>query len=287
MARDRIQKGSLSFQIQKTLGDRLKIGYSKHVAKALGRAQKGIYSWSTYNNYMKHCNYFANYCKLQHGCRTLEECRQYANEWLQKRIDDGLSSYTLKLEVSALSKLYGVQSSDFIATPSRQRSNITRSRLDVKRDKNFSEAKNDRFVRFCKSTGLRRSELAALTGDKLVQRDGKYFIEVKGKGGRLRSAPVVGSAKDVQNVVELMTKAGNNHVFDKINSNADTHGYRSDYAVRVYQLHARDIKTLTRNEIYYCRGDLKGVKYDRAAMYEASHALGHNRISVIASHYLR
>lgn len=286
MARNRIRDGSLSFQIQKTLGDRLKIGESKHVAKALGRAQKGIYSWATYSTYMKHCNYFANYCKQQHGCRTLEQCRQYANEWLQKRIDEGLSSYTLKLEVAALSKLYGAQSSDFIATPSRQRSKITRSRLDVKRDKNFSEVKNERFINFCRSTGLRRSELKALTGDKLVLKGDRYFIQLNNgtKGGRERLVPVVG---DIQNVVDLMTTAGNNLVFDKTYSNADMHSYRSDYAVSVYQLHARDIKTLTRQEIYYCRNDLKGVKYDRAAMLEASHALGHNRLSVIAGHYLR
>lgn len=289
MARNRIHNGSLSYQIKKNLGDRLKIGESKHVAKALGRTKDGIYSWSTYNSYMKHCNCFANYCKQEHACRTLAECRQYADEWLQKRIDSGLSAYTVKLEVSALSKLYGCQSSDFIATPSRQRSEIKRSRLDVKRDKNFSVAKNEPFVRFCKSTGLRRSELRALTGNKLERHGDNYFILVnKGtKGNRVRVSPVVGSPKDVQNVVDLMTKAGNGRVFDKAYSDADIHSYRSDYAVRVYQQHARDIKTLSRSEIYYCRGDLKGVKYDRAAMLKASHALGHNRLSVIAGHYLR
>lgn len=286
MARDRIQKGSLSFQIQKTLGDRLKIGYSKHVAKALGRAQKGIYSWSTYKSYMKHCNYFANYCKQEHGCRTIAECRPYANEWLQHQIDKNLSPYTLKLEVSALSKLYGAQSSDFLATPSRQRSEITRSRLDVKRDKNFSEAKNERFVSFCKSTGLRRSELRSLTGDKLELHNGRYYIRVDSgsKGGRERLAPVVG---DVQNVVDLMKKAGNGKVFTSAFSNADIHSYRADYAAAVYQLHARDINTIPRAEIYHCRGELKGVKYDKRAMLKASAALGHNRISVIAGHYLR
>lgn len=289
MARNREHTGSLSHQIKKNLDDRLKLGESKHTAKALGRTKENVYSWSTYKTYMKHSNYFADYCKQQHGCRTLEECRQYADEWLQHRIDKGLSSYTIKLEVAALSKLYGCQSSDFIATPPRHRSEIKRSRLDTKRDKNFSEGKNERFVRFCRSTGLRRSELKALTGDKLVQKGDNYFILVNQgtKGNRVRTSPVVGSTKDIQNVVELMKRAGNGPVFDKAYSNADIHSYRSDYAVRVYQMHARDIKTLSRSEIYYCRNDLKGVKYDRAAMLEASHALGHNRLSVIAGNYLR
>ena len=37
---------------------------------------------------------------------------------------------------------------------------------------------------------------------------------------------------------------------------------------------------------YYCRNDLKGVVYDKQAMRIASRALGHNRICVIAGHYL-
>ncbi len=37
---------------------------------------------------------------------------------------------------------------------------------------------------------------------------------------------------------------------------------------------------------YYCRTDLKGVIYDRRALFEASRALGHNRETVVADHYL-
>ena len=286
MARTRAKTGSLAFQIKANLDGKLRIGESKCFAKAMGTAQEGIYSWDTYRSYLKHCNYFADYCRTEHGCRTLEECRPYAEEWVRRRIDQGLSPYTVKLEVSALGKLYGEPGSNFGPSPSRHRAEITRSRGVAVRDKNFSETKNDRFVQFCRSTGLRRSELMALTGDKLVKRDNQYYIHVTNgtKGGRERFAPVIGNVK---NVVELMRAAGTGKVFQKIYSNADIHGYRSEYAVTVYQSHARDITTLSRREIYYCRGDLKGVRYDRAAMAVTSQALGHNRISVIAGHYLR
>lgn len=40
-------------------------------------------------------------------------------------------------------------------------------------------------------------------------------------------------------------------------------------------------------DAYVCRGDLQGIVYDRKAMEIASKALGHNRISVIAGHYLK
>lgn len=287
MGRNRAKTGSLAHQIKANLEGKLHVGESKCFAKAMGTAQEGIYSWSTYRTYMRHCNYFAEYCRIEHGCRTLEECRPYAEEWVRHRIDqEGLSPYTVKLEVSALGKLYGEPGSNFGLSPSRHRAEITRSRGVAVRDKNFSETKNDRLVQFCRSTGLRRSELMALTGDKLVKRDNQYYIHVTQgtKGGRERFAPVIGNVK---NVVELMTAAGAGNVFKKVSTNADIHGYRSEYAVAVYRSYARDITTLPRKEIYYCRGDLKGVRYDRAAMAVTSQALGHNRISVIAGHYLR
>ena len=37
---------------------------------------------------------------------------------------------------------------------------------------------------------------------------------------------------------------------------------------------------------YVCRRDRAGVVYDKAAMLQVSRMLGHNRISVIAGHYL-
>ena len=39
--------------------------------------------------------------------------------------------------------------------------------------------------------------------------------------------------------------------------------------------------------VYYCQRDLREVAYDRTALLAASQALGHNRESVVAEHYLR
>ena len=76
-------------------------------------------------------------------------------------------------------------------------------------------------------------------------------------------------------------------VWGKVHSGADIHSYRADYATKVYQLYARPIESLAHDEIYYCRGDRKGTWLDKKAMLVASKALGHNRISIIASNYLR
>ena len=123
--------------------------------------------------------------------------------------------------------------------------------------------------------------------DQLQQReDGAYFLEIKGKGGRVRLAPIVGTQEQVQAVVNRI-QAAQGKVWGKVHSAADIHAYRAEYATRVYEMHARPVDEIPKDAAYHCRGDLKGVVYDKAAMRIASEALGHNRISVIAGHYIR
>jgi len=76
-------------------------------------------------------------------------------------------------------------------------------------------------------------------------------------------------------------------VWNKIHNAADIHAYRADYCTSVYQKYTRSLDEIPKSERYYCRGDLKGIWYDKNAMAIASAALGHNRISVIAAHYIR
>ena len=299
MARNRVKLGSLTRQIQERFDSKLAIGESKYKAKKDGNANEKIYSWQTYKSYMKQANEFTRYCKEKHQCRTLDECRTYVDEWLKNGINRGLSPYTQKLNACSLAKLYGCSSRDFgVKTDVRHRANIIRSRGEKVRDKHFSEEKNKELVEFCKSTGLRREELKCLTGDKLIHEDGAYKILVNSgsKGGRPRKAPVIGN---VELVVNLMSKVGSNKVFEKVKSGADIHSYRSEYATSLYKSIARKIEDIPydkvnrgtgrkyQSEVYSCRSDLKGVKYDKRAMLDVSKALGHNRISVIAEHYLK
>lgn len=300
MARNRNKIGSLTKQVQNALDQKLAIGQSKHLDKLKGKefTKDKIYSWDTYRSYMKHCNYFIQYCKGEYGCKTLNQCRTYVDEWLQKRSEQGLSAYTQKLEASALAKMYGCSTKDFIKTDTRYRAAITRSRGEKIRDSHFSEKKHQDLIEFCKSTGLRREELRLLTGDKLIKKNDKYYIKIdKGsKGGRYREAPVI---RNIDLVKSYMATANTKKVFEKIPNGADIHSYRSSYATELYNTLARPIEQIPydkvnqgtgrsyQSEVYHCRGDLKGTTYDKVAMKQVSEALGHNRISIIAEHYIR
>lgn len=276
-------KKSLIRQVQERLDSMLAIGESKHQDKKIDLTERKIYSWNTYKSYLQQCCQFARYCRDNHHCKNLADCRQYVKEWMESRKD--LSAYTLKLSASALSKLYRESIEELgITTKRAARSEITRSRETVKRDAHFSEQKNADFVEFCRSTGLRRSEITKLRGDQLIERDGQYYICITGKGGRYREAPVCGN---VELVIGKMKEAGTEKVWKKIPSNADIHSYRADYATRIYSKYARPIEEIPRKERYICRRDKVGTIYDRQAMLIASQALGHNRIDVIGQHYLR
>ena len=316
-------KKSLKQQVDEELRSMLAIGQSKHVDKVTDDTSDKIYSYGTFDAYQQQCIAFAGYCKNQHKAKNLADCRQYINEYLQASIDKNMSPYTIKLQASALAKLFHCSTKDFISTPPRKRKHIKRSRHSVKRDDRYKTGKNDDFIRFCKSTGLRRREITALRGDCLQMKDGKYYIFVKnGKGGRKRLSEIIGSEEDVAFVIDTMQKAGERKVFDKI-PDIDIHALRAEYAKSVYAKYARPrqeyknermilyhnrlVTTYTdKSEVqeyynpdgtlkkgftdvrsaYHCRDDKKHICYDRLALLKCSQALGHNRASVVADHYL-
>ena len=331
---------SLKQQVKEALDSKLAIGQSKYRAKLDGTYTEHIYAWETYRSYLNHSCYFVEWAKSQptdarlgHKPRTLDECRIFAEKWLQYNIDKGLSSYTIKLQLAALCKLYSCTSKDFdILTPSRLRSNITRSRKEVASDKMFSTKANKNIITFARCTGLRRAELAQIRSRDLLMVGGKpYLLITRGsKGGKHRLSPVVGSKEEVDLVIALCKNA-NGKVFKRVPSKMDVHSFRAEYTKRVYNLNKRELDVYKNERIvihnkkiigiyttkngrksvaklrklceengispdakglkdltsaYYCRNDMKGVVYDKLALYKASMALGHNRISVVAEHYL-
>lgn len=318
-------KKSLKLQITEALTSKMTAGRSKHIDKQAKATGEHIYSYETLRSYIKQACYFADYCKEHHKAKTLQDCRQYVDEFLQYDIDRGLSASTIKLRASALAKLYGCSSTEFIKTPARRRADITRSRGEKVRDKHFSEKNNAELINFCRGTGCRRNVLEKLTGADLIHRrtleqemkdlkaiarmrtlteadqtrlkmlketleefrDQDYFIHHrKDKGGKYRFAPIIGEHK--QEIIDRMkSTAPDRKVWEHVSGNADIHGYRADYATAIYNMYARPLSELSPDQLYICRRDLRGKAYDREAMLITSKALGHNRRSVIAGHYLR
>lgn len=302
---------SLKQQVYDELQKRDGFGRSKHEDKKNGVSGQFIYSFNSMKTYMRHCKYFVEWCKnqdyikeeLNHAPRTLAECENYVEAFIRDRERQGLSAYTVKMEKSALSKLYG-RSFDF-ETIATRRQDIKRSRGQAKRDKHFSEERHAEFVNACRCVGFRRSEMETAKPEDLMRVGDMYFMQITGKGGKRRAAMLVGTPDEIERAVNYInTMTGRN----KIPNGADVHSYRADYATRIYKRYARPIEeirgktvnyteltgktakggeTIYKSAVYYCRGDQKGQALDRLAMIMASQALGHNRESVVGEHYLK
>ena len=190
-------------------------------------------------------------------------------------------SLSSTMEAKALGKLYGIQPDDenYFKPPKRNREDIKRSRGDRVRDRHFSKTNNDELIKFCRGTGLRRSELEELRGKDLVTRaqieaeisrletiqeerrtpadtkrltmlqdtrlfQGEYFTFVRnGKGGRKRLSPIIG--KNMEQIVErIRNTPPEEKVWQHVHKSADIHGYRAEYATAIYKAHARAIKEI-------------------------------------------
>ena len=257
-------------------------GTSKKESVANGTAKDKIFSYKTYETDWKHTKYFIKYIQANHPeCTTLRAAKQYMNEWLQMRTDEGKSAWTIHLEAKALGKLFGIDPTDeqYFQPPKRERQKITRSRVDRVRDKHFSKSNNDELIKFCKGTGLRRSELLDMRGKDLISRaeiedeisrlekqqnethdpnrerwldmlrdtrmfKSEYFTHVRcGKGGRVRMSPIIGA--NAEQIIERMRNtAPEEKVWQHVSENADIHGYRAEYATAIYKAHARAIEDI-------------------------------------------
>ena len=282
---------SMKWQVEAVLLSMLCIGQSRHEAKAYAKQNghttpTGIYSWSTYNTYKKHCIYFAQWAKDTHQCKTLDEAFAYVQEYIDSRVAQGLSAWTVKTEASAIAKMYGHQTSEWkLSTPNRKRKDIRRSRVSCEHGKHISEDNHNDIIMFSKGCGLRRHELEAHYTENIIVEADKVYIEVlQGKGGKRRTVQVLPKYKDY--IGSFYKDEEKQLVFDKIPQNLDIHSFRADFACEWYKLLARPLDSLASNQKYYCKGDRKGVIYDRKAMMTVSKLLGHNRINVIASNYL-
>lgn len=304
--------GSLRQQVYDELQKKNGFGRSKHEDKRAGLAGQYIYSFNSMATYMKHCFYFVEWCRnnedirteLGHKPRTLAECFKYVERFLREEEQRGLSAYTIKMQKSALSKLYGTDLT-YIKTKATSRADIKRSRGTAKRDSHFSEQKNADFVNCCRCVGFRRSEMEKAKPEDLTEVNGIYFMLITGKGGKTRSAMLVGTPDEIKRAVDYINgMTGQN----KIPNGADVHSYRADYATRIYKQYAQPIEyikgkrvnytaltgktakggeTIYKSAVYYCRKDKTGQALDRMAMIIASQNLGHNRESVVGEHYLK
>lgn len=202
------RNGTLKYQVTQKYKSMLAIGNSRDIEKQNNNGKSNyIHSYNTLKAYTKASIGFADFCKKNYSCKTLEQCEKYCNEYIQhRRFIDRVSPFTQKMERSALSKLFQ-KDLTHIGTDSRSRANITRSRNETSNDSHFSVKKHEELISFCKSVGLRRAELQYLDNTCLRYHDNKTFVYVSnGKNGKTREVEVIGTKEQITLVADKIKK---------------------------------------------------------------------------------
>ena len=248
-----------------------------------------IHSHGTRNAYQQHVMRFVQWARSNYQIRRLDVLDQRADElateYLAQHLTQGHSPYTVQAERAALRLFFDHrQLAEQLVIPARKREQITRSRKETVREKEFQPAHWQPLIRFLQATGLRRAEVTLLQVEDIQNNPmtGDLEVVVKkghGKGGRPRRIPVLrGYEQDV-----LCLRDGREPlepVFPRIPSHLDIHAIRRQYAQSYY-------RHLSHRELPPRTGRLKRSDYDEAAVLQVSKVLGHNRKDVILRHYLR
>lgn len=248
-----------------------------------------IYSKNTFETYKRQFRYFADWLSEAHiDAHTLDDARQYVDEYLLHLIELKRSAYSISTAKAALAKVFQTEATQFIDTPSRERANIKRSRGGAVRDSNISSKTEAKLALFSSAVGLRRKEMLNIESKDLFFEDGKAYLNVtKGtKGGKPRIVEICGVTEGETEMIVEWIQARDGKLFPRLNTNYDNHYYRAVYAKRLYDRYKRKEKDIPLRERYVMRKDRAGEVYDKPAMQIVSKNLGHNRISVIAQSYL-
>ena len=253
-----------------------------------------MHSYKTRQDYQEHAINFVKWARDAYGLKRLELIDERAGEltaeFLQQYLDEGKSASTLYTMRSALRLVFADWTlMQDVPLPKRSQAKITRSRGAKAHDKHFNPDNWPKHVHFLQAAGLRRDEMKLLRAGDLWEREtdpaseyyGQPVVKVwNGKGGKVRTVPVLaGREQDVLSLKEGL--AADDRVFLRIPKHMDIHSYRREYAQALYLQYAPGFS------LPPSQGRLKRGSYHRDAALAVSRALGHNRIDVVLSHYIR
>lgn len=278
------------------------IGQSKHAAKLekLKQAKshdipykpvRGIYSSATMKTYRKACEQFSSFLREKHPeLKRFSDGKPYIAEWLTG-LEDTHSAWTLATYGMALCSAFSMEKKDIgFQFPKRKRENIVRSRKDYPSYKD-SDPKYDDARLFCMATGARRGGIMKVRkGDIRQKEDGTYEVFFREKNNMSGWRQVLPEYQD--EVLRIFNESrgykmpnGEVRLFHKSALPDELHSYRGIYCCKLYEYYEQNNLYAT-GEMYHCRGDMKGLTFDKGILRECSKQMFHSRLDVIVTNYL-
>lgn len=295
-------------EVKAALAKRDKRGQSKHAAKQAARAEAqrthtsytqitGLYATSSYTTYVKQALTALRWIADRYGCKRLDECRPYLPVYFAEMQARGLSAWTIRTRVYALCSVYGADYASLFAVehlPARHRADIKRGRQISAADARHNTPEQQAVRTIARACGARRGGILALTAEDLIARDGRLYVHLQEKGGKVREAIVLpayeAAVREIFAACAGNSKAaetgGKQRLFSRsaLPKDMPLHYLRAQYAQDLYRYY--EAQGAASGRLYHCRADRKGKTYDKGILMAVSHNLGHSRCDVVVSHYL-
>ena len=279
-----------------------------------------IYSYGTMATYQQQVSYFGDYLiKEGHKKISVEESRDYIQEYIDHLADEGKSSWTINTALAAICKATGAYMKDF-DHPERTISKIERG-SGIRAHDASNQRNAAHILDANRLLGMRRSELQRLKAGDIVERGDKVIVKSIGKGGRENQQVFTLPEEKAQVLALKEGKADHEKVFaaKDFRNDADLHHERQNRAVTVYNRVVEDMREHPERREYYkqevreafhergkvCHENMdnpycvrgenrkrliaedREVTYDRVALlYVSTTVLNHTRSDVTAAHYV-
>lgn len=265
------KRPSLNHQLWSRLESKKAIGEKRHDAKALARANgtkvETIHSYNTYEAYKQASKRFASWLKEEFPeIKNIKDVdKDIGSLYIRARAESGKSAYTYSQDIAMLNKIFNFGlTKEYCGVANRQLANITNNRSF-----NGYKTNEGKLEIIFEGTGLRRNELAHLTGENLVFFNNKLVavnVNKGSKGGRIRTAEVL--PEHQEKLYDMLKNVKNDElVFNgKIPKPLQTHRLRGIYCQKMYNSFIE-----------------KGMN-EKSAKQRLTQNMGHNRISILA-HY--
>lgn len=217
----------------------------------------GITNDATATQYRTHINRFSAWSKKKHRIRLASDVSDpcaLAQEYANYLVTCGYTPDTIHSYLAPIAKGLGLSLSD-LRKPKRSASSIEKTRNNQKNlqgKRELSSPNNSRIVEAAKAIGIRRAELARLTGDCLV-RDYAGYLCVKvqrGKGGKMQMQRLL--PKDESEVKNLFASVVPfQKVFDpvELKNKIPIHTLRRIHAQEAYEHYLHLIRGGHRQEL--------------------------------------
>lgn len=145
----------------------------------------------TRQQYIRDFKRYVLYCRQLHNVKTLEECKEYIQEYIDHlTYERRLSASTIHTYLSCICSVFNINMSRY-SKPIRHCAEYTRGRKtmlypDSRQD--FFQMKNQRLYLFQRAVGIRRNELRNLRcNDYMLDESGYPCIRIRcGKGGKFQ-----------------------------------------------------------------------------------------------------